>query len=384
MPLFEGHEDKGIKRLFIEMPDDAKDKVAWKWPDQQIIQHSQLNVDMDYEAVFTNLGKVIGVMGPGRYPLDEGASLMLGWLVDRLTGNAYYDAEVYFVATRDIPNIEFGGPVDNLTDGPTGLVVTVRVFGELAYKVTNPSVLLTKLIGTGANGDFETEIATWIKDQTLAAIRAVLPDIVAQHGVLAMGQIQDATSTAALAKANETLAAYGIGITTFGELNVNLPDADAQQLKQLAATKAYTQVAGSFEGAVRGEAALEIAQGVADGRVGSQPAIVAGMMMGAPVAPGVAPAAAPAPSEAPAPTAAPQPQAAPAATATAPAPATPSIAPAASEPESAAPAAAPAVAAPFEQADEPSGGHFCSQCGAALAPGTHFCPNCGAAVSAIQ
>ena len=84
-----------------------------------------VNVDLDYQAVFTNLGKVIGTLGPGRHPLDEGASLALGWLVDRLTGNAYYDAELYFVTTRDITNQEFGGPVDNLTDGPTGLVVSL-------------------------------------------------------------------------------------------------------------------------------------------------------------------------------------------------------------------------------------------------------------------
>src|ERR1700694_5191661 len=137
MPLFEGHRDTGLQRLFIEMPDNAKDKVAWKWPAQQILQHSQLNVDLDYQAVFTNLGKVIGVMGPGRYQLDEGASLLLGWLVDRLTGGAYYDAEVYFVATRENPNVEFGGPVDNLTDGPTGLIVTLRVFGELAFRIVD-------------------------------------------------------------------------------------------------------------------------------------------------------------------------------------------------------------------------------------------------------
>ena len=379
MPLFEGHPDKGLERLFIEMPDEAKGKVAWKWPDQQIVQHSQLNVDMDYQAVFTNLGKVIGVMGPGRYPLDEGASLTLGWLVDRLTGNAYYDAAVYFVATRDIPNIEFGGPVDNLTDGPTGLVVTVRVFGELAFKVTDASSLLAKLIGTGADGDVDAEIATWIKDQTLAAIRAVLPDIVAQHGVLAMGQIQDVTSTTALAKANETLSAYGIAITTFGELNVNLPDADAQQLKQLAATKAYTQVAGSFDSAVRGEAALEIAQGVADGHVGAQPAVVAGMMMGVPVAAGAAPAAAPV-APAPAPTA-PAPEQ-PSATATAPGVAPPS--PAAPAPVTEPQAATPPTAAPQPsvQPDPTPSAHFCSQCGAALSSDDRFCPSCGAAVSA--
>jgi membrane protease subunit (stomatin/prohibitin family) len=285
MPLFEGHRDGGLQRLFIEMPDNAKDKIAWKWPDQQIIQHSQLNVDLDYQAVFTNLGKVIGVMGPGRHPLDEGASLALGWLVDRLTGNAYYDAEVYFVTTRDTPNIEFGGPVDNLTDGPTGLVVSVRVFGELAFRVTEPSVLLAKLIGTGAEGDFNAEIGTWVKDQTLAAIRAVLPDIVASHGVLAMGQLQDATGTAALSKANVALSAYGLSVTAFGELNVNLPDADAQQLKQFAAAKAYSSVAGSFDSGVRGVAALEIAHGISDGNVGAQPGIMAGMMMGVPVAP---------------------------------------------------------------------------------------------------
>lgn len=379
MPLFEGHKDSGLQRLFIEMPDEAKTKVAWKYPDQQIIQHSQLNVDLDYQAVFTNLGKVIGVLGPGRHPLDEGASLALGWLVDRLTGNAYYDAEVYFVATRDITNIEFGGPVDNLTDGPTGLVVTVRVFGELAFKVTDPSVLLAKLIGTGEGGDLDAEISTWVKDQTLAAIRAVLPDIVAKHGVLAMGQIQDETGKAAAAKANETLSTYGLSITTFGELNVNLPDADAQELKQLAAAKAYTQVAGSFDTAVRGEAALEIAQGVADGHVGAQPGIVAGMMMGVPVAPGAAAAPAPAPA-APAP--------APAAAAPAPATAAPAAGPpAATGPSPGAPLAAPAAPAPVAgspggQPGQASQAHFCSQCGTPVAPGSRFCPNCGAALGA--
>lgn len=348
MPLFEGHKDSGLQRLFIEMPDDAKDRLAWKWPDQQIIQHSQLNVDLDYQAVFTNLGKVIGVLGPGRHQLDQGASLALGWLVDRLTGDAYYDTEIYFVATRERAGLEFGGPVDSLTDGPSGLVVTLRVFGELAFKVLDPVALLARLIGTGADSDLDAEISTWVKDQTLAAIRAVLPDIVAAHGVLAMGQLQDATASAALAKANAALAAYGLAVSAFGELNVNLPDADAEALKRFAATKAYAAVAGSFDGAVRGQAALEIAGGIAAGHVGAQDGIVAGMMMGIPVAPGAAPSA-------------------PAAVAAA---------------GSAAPAPAEGATAGGATATAAAGPHFCSQCGTALANGTHFCPNCGASVAA--
>ena len=327
MPLFEGHKDKGIQRLFIELPDDQKGEIAWKWPDQQIIQHSLLNVDLDYQAVFTNLGAVIGVMGPGRWPLDEGASLLLGWLVDRLTGDAYYDAEVYFVTTRDITGQEFGGPVDNLTDTASGLVVSLRVFGELAFHVVDPAVLLAKLLGTGAIEAYGSVVSGWVVEQVLASIRAVLPDLVAQHGVLAMGQLQDATGDAALAKANTKLAGYGLAVTTFAELNVNLPDADAQQIKQLAAAKAYTGVAGSFESGVRGEATLDIAQGVAAGNVGAQPAIVAGMMLGTPVG------------------------------------------------------TAAAGAAPAGSAAATPGAHFCSQCGTAIPTGAKFCPNCGVALA---
>jgi len=335
MPLFEGHHpDEGIKRLFIEMPDDVKGAVAWKWPDQQIYQHSRVNVDLDYQAVFTNLGKVIGTLGPGRWPLDEGVPITYGWLVDHLTDDAYYNAEIYFVTTRDIANIEFGGPLDNLTDGPTGLIVSVRVFGELAYNVVDPSLLLAQLIGTGSPTDLNAAVATWVKDQAMAAIRAVLPDLVATHGVLAMGQLQDATSQAAIAKANTVLAGYGLALSTFAQLNVNLPDDDARQLKQLAATKAYTEIAGSFDSAVRGEAALEIAGGIADGKAGGEQGIVAGMMMGVPLSPGAGAAAPPA-----------------------------------------APAAAPA-------APSPAGAHFCAQCGGALEPNAHFCPSCGTAVAA--
>ncbi len=333
MPLFEGHRDHGLQRLFIEMPDAAKTRVAWKWPDQQIYEHSQINVDLDYQAVFTNLGKVIGVLGPGRHALDEGAPLAYGWLVNHLTGDAYYDAEVYFVATRDIAGIDFGGPVDNLVDQPSGLVVSVRVFGELAYRVVDPALLLGRFIGTGAEGDFDTQIAGWVKDQALAAIRVVVPDVVAQHGVLAMGQVQAATADAALSRVNDALSPYGVAVTRFAELNVNLPEADAERLKEFAATKAYSGLSGSFDAAVRGQAALQIAHGVASGNVGAEPGIVAGMLLGAPLAPSAL----------------------------------------------ATPAAATSTPAPPPAAASP-GAHFCAQCGSALAPGGHFCPNCGAAV----
>jgi membrane protease subunit (stomatin/prohibitin family) len=362
MPLFEGHKDDGLQRLFIEMPDTAKGAVAWKWPDQQIVQHSMVNVDLDYQAVFTNLGKVIGVLGPGRHQLDQGASLTLGWLVDHLTGDAYYDAEVYFVTTREITGVEFGGPVDNLTDVPTGLVVSLRVFGELAYHVSDPSALLAHLIGTGAGGDFGHEISSWATEQALAAIRTVLPDIVAPHGVLAMGQLQQATATAAVAKANEALSAYGLALTRFAELNVNLPDEDAAQLKQIAATKAYTGMAGSFEGAIRGQATLEVANGIAHGNTSAQQGLVTAMMMGVPLAPGsVSPASTPGAVAA-----------------------APQVASAAQPAAAAVPETVPQAAATSAAAETSKAMHYCPQCGNAVEAVDRFCPSCGSPLQVSQ
>jgi membrane protease subunit (stomatin/prohibitin family) len=124
-----------------------------------------------------------------------------------------------------------------------------------------------------------------------------------------------------------------VEVTGFAELNVNLPEADAQQLKQFAATRAYSGLAGSFDAGVRGQAALRIAEGVATGAANGESGILAGMVMGLPVAPVAGPTAA-VPAPAPSPT--------------------------------------PATAA----------AHFCSQCGHAIAPGSRFCANCGVAVPA--
>jgi membrane protease subunit (stomatin/prohibitin family) len=342
MPLFEGHKDSGIERLFIELPDDHKNQVLWKYPDSQIMQHSVVNVDIDYLAVFTNLGKVIGTLPPGRHVLDEGASLALGWLIDRLTGNAYYDAELYYVSTRDFTDNKFGGPVDNITDKNTSLIVAIRAFGELAFKVIDPVALISKLVGSSGDFNPDTEISTWIKEQTMASLRSILPDIVADHGVLFMGQIQDQIMQATLNKANQILAPYGLKITTFAELNVSASDEDLANLKKLAQAKAYTEITGSYSEYAKGQALLNISEGIEEGKVTGNSGVMMGMMMSQNAGLGAAMQSAPQvvqPTPQPSPTL----QAVPGA--------------------------------------EPK---FCINCGNPLVPGAKFCAQCGTQVPAIS
>jgi membrane protease subunit (stomatin/prohibitin family) len=338
MPLFEGHKDKGIDRLFIDLPDDKKSSVIWKYPDSQIIQHSIVNVDIDYVAVFTNLGKVIGTLPPGRHELDEGASLAFGWLVDRLTGNSYYDAELYYVTTRDIPDINFGGPVDNISDSVTGLIVAVRAFGNLAFKVSDPIKLISKLVGTSGVTDHENQIVTWVQDQVLSGIRVELPSLIKDHGVLFLGEIQQSLMENSLKKANDNLEPYGVCLSAFAQLNVNVPEEDLNRLRTLSEAKAYTQVAGSFGEYAKGEAMLDIARGIEDGKATTQSGMMGFMMNNSTMGQ-----------------------------------------------TSSAPVQNPAPAVQGPVASPVAGGvaKFCSNCGTALVPGAKFCSGCGNAVPSV-
>lgn len=58
-----------VKREFISMPDNAKETLLYKWPDQNIRKLSQLTVEQDYQAVFFRDGQVQGTVSPGRLSL---------------------------------------------------------------------------------------------------------------------------------------------------------------------------------------------------------------------------------------------------------------------------------------------------------------------------
>ena len=108
MPLF----GKEVAREFIARPDSAKDQILYKWPDQNIRKWSQLTVQADETAVFFRDGLVQGTIGPGRSTLDSSEIPFLGKLVDAATGGDVFKTEIYFVSTREFPNLPFGGMVE--------------------------------------------------------------------------------------------------------------------------------------------------------------------------------------------------------------------------------------------------------------------------------
>ncbi|HEY8729340.1 MAG TPA: SPFH domain-containing protein [Acidothermaceae bacterium] len=347
-----------ISREFIEVPDSAKGQLLYKWPDHQIRRWSKAIVDIDEMALFVTQGRVVGTMPPGRHNVDASELPFLGDLIDKLSGDKAYDSELFFVNTREFPDLAFGGSVDAVSDPQTHLVVELRAFGELSLHVIDAVAFIRQLTGTVDLAD-PSAVVHWVAQQVLKAVRTVVVTHVVNDNwpVLGLAARTPEIEAGTLTAANTTLLGYGLEVTRLGNLTVSVSDEDADQLRDLARATAYTTLAGSFGAYASGEALLGAGRGMAEGKGAAGEALaVAGLGIGANVigglggAPGrggsagfVAGAALVGGT-----------------------PAGPSTA--GSTPEPGASTSTASVG-------------FCSQCGHALNAGANFCASCGHAVT---
>ncbi|MGO8875580.1 MAG: SPFH domain-containing protein [Acidimicrobiales bacterium] len=362
------------RREFIAVPDTHKGQIVFKWPDQNIRKFSRAIVEPDAVAVFMSQGQVMGVVPPGQHTLDAKELPFLGMFIDWASGGDAFKAELYFVGTREYPNNRFGGRLDDVQDPQTGLVVTLRAFGEYAIRITDPTKLILNLTGTVdvSNND---AITGWVAEQLLKVTRTTVTTqlMTGTWPILGLSAHSPDIEAAVMPAADAQLENYGVTISRLGNLDVNLAEEDSARLKKLAGDTAYSRLAGGFLQAAQAEALQGAGEGMAQGGAAVTPMFfgagmgMAGQMMQAPQqAPPYPPPPAPgfagggagyAPP--------PQPAAPPQGYAQA-APAPPSPQQPA---EQAAEAAQPATPA--------ADGLLCSNCNAELRAGAKFCDSCG-------
>ena len=257
-----------FSREFIAVPDDRKGQIVFKWPDVTIRRFTHAIVNADEVAMFVNTGQVVQTMGPGRHPIDADELPGLGALIDFATGGNAYRAELYFVGTREYTGFRFGGRVDDVQDPRTGLVVTLRVFGEYALRVIDPARLITNLTSTVDVTDNE-RIAGWVSEQLLKVLRTNVTTQVVANGwpILGLSVHSPEIEQAAITSANGQLEAYGHRADPDGQLR-HQPrrPRTPTQLKQLAKDTSYSQLAGGFQQYAAGEMALGAGPGHGPGR----------------------------------------------------------------------------------------------------------------------
>jgi membrane protease subunit (stomatin/prohibitin family) len=259
-----------FSREFIAVPDDRKGQLVYKWPDVNIRRYTRAIVNADEVALFVNTGQVVQTMGPGRHQIDANELPGLGALIDMATGGNAYRAELYFVGSREFTGFTFGGRVDDVQDRQTGLIVTLRVFGDYALRVVDPIRLITNLLSTVDVTDND-RVSSWVSDQLLKVLRADITNQIVRNSwpILGLSAYTPEIELTVITKANEQLAAYGVALTRMGNFDINLSPEDAAQLKTLAKDTSYSRLAGSFNQYAQGEMALGAGQGMAKGEGGA-------------------------------------------------------------------------------------------------------------------
>ena len=244
-----------LGREFIAAPDNSKGQIVYKWPDQNIRKFTRCIVEPDAVAVFMSQGQLMGTLLGGHHQLDAKELPFLGMFVDWATGGNAFKAELYFVGIRDFPRFRFGGRLDEVQDPQTGLIVTLRTFGEYALRVVDAPKLILNLVGTVDVTNNEA-ITGWVAQQILKVTRTTVTTQLASGTwpILGLSVHSPEIEVAVKQAANSELADYGISITRLGNLDVNLDDDDNARLKKLAGDTAYSRLAGGFLQAAQAEA----------------------------------------------------------------------------------------------------------------------------------
>ncbi len=380
----------GVQEMLIHRPDDKKDLVVYKHPENTIPKYSQLTVDADEAAVFFRDGAIIGTMrtaGAGqRHMLDSQNIPFLGQLIDRVTGGNIFLTDLYFVTMRPIYDQRFGGELGYVEDPMLGEMVTPRIFGKFAFQIVDPARFIVNYVGMRAPQGNE-EVLGWIKERFRSSIKTVIGQVLVneQKSFLQLMPLQEQLARAMEQNAPD-LADIGVKIPQVGDFNLNLSDEDEATLKgaqaEIGAAKRAARVAnigiaqaqaeaqqrqftldqdfqqdsrytglagGDFTRAAAGKAMIGAGQGMAQGpgEGGAGNPMMAGAGMG--VGFGMAQAMAGGMMQPPQQHAAPQP------------------APAAGSGPVTCPGCAATVPA----------GKFCAECGTSLSPSPKFCPACG-------
>jgi membrane protease subunit (stomatin/prohibitin family) len=221
----------GVGRMMIARPDEHKDKVVYKHPDQTFPFWSQLTVDSDEICLFFKDGTYVGALPPGRHTLQTQNIPFLNALVDKFTGGNVFISEIYFVTTRPLYNQGFGDTIGSMRDPELDIRVTPRAFGTYSFRVVDPLKFVVGFRGQ-TGGDPEQSLR-WVRDQLFMGLKATLSRLI-KSGELTLLDLGTCGPDVARAivQSCPDLANIGVQVLEIAKLNINLTEEDQRRIDE--------------------------------------------------------------------------------------------------------------------------------------------------------
>ena len=338
---------------FYWVEDYKGDNLIWRLP-RNIILNDNVLVREDEYGIFFRDGKALKVFDrPDRYALTTQNIPILKDIIGATMGNVQI-GEFYWAQKREFRD-KFGTSQPlAFRDSDFG-VVQLRMFGQFAYKVVDPMLLITQFVGTKGLTKSE-EVIDWLKGQIVMVLNDILGELKAkkQMGVLDMPAYLQEIEQMCLAKLTAETESYGLKIMKFAGLTISMPDEVQEAINKRGAMSALGVNYMQYQS---GKAIENIGVGAAQGGDGAGFAMMgagmgAGMGMGNMMMQGMNGGAAPFGQ---------------AQTATPAGKVCPKCGTAVPDGAKFCPGCG----------EKQASGSFCPECGAAVPSGAKFCPECG-------
>ena len=228
MPLWSGLKHELVD--IIEFAAPSPDCLVFRFPrfHDQIKYGAKLIVREGQAAVFVNEGKLADVFAPGTYTLETRnlplLSTLQGW---KYGFESPFKAEVYFLSTRPVLNLEWGTQQPITMEAPGFGLVQVRAFGQTSYRIADAQVFFRQVVGA-TNVLMDNDLRDYLRgiivgrfSQALTESKPSLEQLQAH-----LGELGDSL----LGALNEKLAPLGFELMQFVVESLSLPPDQRQEL----------------------------------------------------------------------------------------------------------------------------------------------------------
>jgi len=173
-----------MPRIFdvIEYPNEMRDELVHRFPEQgsgDFRIGSQVIVRQGQAAVFFRDGKALDTFGPGRHTITTAnIPLLVNLIGMAFSDRTPFTAEVYFVSTREFPQLKWGTnqPVPIMHPGVGLGASLLRAHGTFGIEINNPQQFVGQFVGAQGIFGFE-DIRERLVTTLVQALRDLLGEL---------------------------------------------------------------------------------------------------------------------------------------------------------------------------------------------------------------
>lgn len=211
-----------------------ENNLVYKFPSEDLRYGTQLVVNTSQMAFFVKGGEILDEFQSGTYTLKSDNIPILNKLINiPFGGNSPFQSEVWFVNLISFMDLKWGtSAAIQLEDPKYGVIVPIRAFGQYGYKIYDPRLFLKTLVGNMSSFSVE-KVNDYFKGKVLSMLVSLISSKLIKDNIsiLEINALLNEMSEYAFQSLNIEFNKFGIELTNFNFISINIPENDESLIK---------------------------------------------------------------------------------------------------------------------------------------------------------